>query len=347
MTASEAAPAHAPVVHRWVNPYSLRDWLGVVRRNLTQRPTSRHSELTEFIPNRSQVDPSVDVAVRLGFLGDAMPVGHRDFSVDPSVITMLSECDAVVVNFEGVLWSGAGDPPKVVAAQRHHDLRVLETLAQSIPKDRLLVSLANNHAADFGLDQYRATCDTLREAGFRLIGTLDSPGARVAGDVHIAAATQWTNQPHDYLPMIGRGADPHAAALVDPDAACNILVPHWSFEHELYPRPAIIDMAHHLLDEWDGLVGHHPHVPCPVSVVDHGGRPRLVAWSLGQASSFLKWPIYRHGLVVVAGWGPRPDGRWGAGDVEWSFVKVEQPDDTTVRLEARPSCRWFPGLRSE
>ncbi len=196
---------------------------------------------------------------------------------------MLGGCDAVVVNFEGVLWSGVGDPPKVFAAQRHHDLRVLETLAQSVPKDRLVVSMANNHAADFGLDQYRATCETLRDAGFRLIGTLDEPGARVGEDLHVAAATQWTNQPHDYLPMIGRGPDPYAAAMVDRDAACNILVPHWSFEHELYPRPQTIELARRLLDKWDGLVGHHPHVPCPVNVLDHGGRPRLVAWSLGGA----------------------------------------------------------------
>jgi hypothetical protein len=142
--------------------------------------------------------------------------------------------------------------------------------------------------------------------------------------------------------MIGRGGDPFAAAMVDTDAACNILVPHWGFEHELYPRPQMIQLAHGLLDQWDGLVGHHPHVPCPVSALDHGGRPRLVAWSLGQASSHLKWPIYRHGLVVVARWGPRPDGRWGAGDVEWSFVKVALPDESTVRLEAQRSCTWFP-----
>jgi hypothetical protein len=61
----------------------------------------------------------------------------------------------------------------------------------------------------------------------------------------------------------------------------------------------------------------------------------------------LKWPIYRHGLVVVAGWGPRTDGRWGSGDVTWSFVEVAQPDDSTVRLETREDCKWFPGLRSD
>lgn len=332
-----------PEVRRWTNPYPLHEWVSVVLRNLTQRPTAHHAGLAEFIPTGATIDPTVDVEIRIGFLGDAMPVGRRTFSIDRTLSEALADCDAVVVNFEGVLWSGHGDPPKVTAAQRHHDLRVLEALADVVPRERLLVSMANNHAADFGLDQYLGTCAAITDAGFRVIGTAATPGVRVGEHVHVAAATRWTNQRHDYLPMIGRGADPFATALVDEEAKCNVLVPHWGYEHELYPRPVVIEMAHGLLDHWDGLVAHHPHVPQPVSSVDHDGRPRLVAWSLGQASSKIKWPIYRHGLLLVAGWGPRPDGRWGAGDIDWTFVKIEQPDDATVRLAARERCRWFPG----
>lgn len=336
----------APPVRRFVNPYPIKDWIGVVRRNVTQRPTAHHADLTDWVPDGTAIDESVDVRLRLGFLGDAMPVGERSVSIDPTIVEMLSSCDAVVVNFEGVLWFGPGDPPKVFAAQRHRDLRVLETLAKVIPRDRLLVSMANNHAADFGIEHYRRTCEAIRDAGFRLIGTTDSPGARVGDEVFVAAATRWTNQRHDYLPMIGRGDDPFGVSLVDRDAACNLLVPHWSYEHELYPRPEVIEMAHGLLDEWDGLVGHHPHVPNPISSVDHGGRPRLVAWSLGQASTDIEWPIYRHGLVLVAGVGPRPDGRWGVGGIERRFVKIGLPDDSTVQLESRDECRWFPEVRT-
>jgi poly-gamma-glutamate synthesis protein (capsule biosynthesis protein) len=40
---------------------------------------------------------------------------------------------------------------------------------------------------------------------------------------------------------------------------------HWGMEHELYPTPAQVAVAHHLAELGiDAIVGHHPHVVQPV-----------------------------------------------------------------------------------
>lgn len=333
---SEGAP------QRWSQPYPLLDFGRVLVRNLTQRPVRRHEGLTNFLPREHVVDPEVVPALRLVFLGDLMPIRQRRFVVGDELGEILAGADHLVANFEGVLWSGAEPPPKVFAVQRHDDLRVAETLAELLPAERIVLSLANNHAADYGPASLRETSDRLRDSGFDVIGTVERPGTRLGGRLNVAAATRWSNQPSDDLPLLGTGPDPLARGLIDPAADGNLLIAHWGVEVELYPRPETIATAHHLLDHWDAVIGHHPHVPNPVSSVEHGDRSRLVAWSLGQASSFLHYPIYRRGLVVTAEVGPRPDGAWSAGTVSWQFISM-RADDHEVHVDVRPTNPWFPG----
>ena len=327
---------------RWSQPYPWPDFAKVLLRNLTQRPVAHHGELTDFVGRDDVIDPSVRPALRVAFLGDLMPIGRRRLVVGPELGAFLADADHLVANFEGVLWPGPGRPPKVSTSQRHHDLRIPEALAEVVGAERIVLSLANNHAADFGPGPQQETAAQLRAGGFDVIGTVDRPSTRLGGRLNVAAATRWTNQPSDALPLVGTGPDPLAHALLDPDADGNLLVAHWGVEHELHPRPEGIAAAHRLLDRWDAIVGHHPHVPNPVSSVAHGGTPRLVAWSLGQATSFLRYPIYRRGLVLAAELGPRPDGSWSAGAVSWRFISM-RADDHQVAVDLRPSNPWFPG----
>ena len=336
-----APPPEHPTPRRWAQPYPIGDFLKVLARNLTQRPSRKNPCGVDFLARDTVVDPQVRPAMRVLFLGDLMPIGRRRLVIGAELATMLGDADHLVANFEGVIWPGPGPAPKVFAAQRHHDLRVAEAFVPHVPAERIVLSLANNHAADFGPAALAETVGRLRAGGFGLIGTVEQPGVRLGGRLHVAAATRWSNQPGAQLPWLGTGPDPLAASLLDAEAEANLLFAHWGVEHELYPRADMVASAHRLLDRWDVIVGHHPHVPCPVSVVDHGARPRLVAWSLGQASSFLRPPIYRRGLAVSAELGPRPDGTWGAGEVSWRFVGL-RADDHEVHLETRPDCAWFP-----
>lgn len=341
MSSADSAHATTSTPRRWVQPYPARDFLKVLARNLTQRPSRANPGGVDFIGRDAVVDAQVVPVMRVAFLGDLMPIGRRQLVVGDDLGELLASADHLVANLEGVIWPGQGPAPKVFAAQRHHDLRVVDALTRFVPADRIVLSLANNHAADFGPSALAETVQQVRDGGYDLIGTVDQPGVRLGGRLHVAAATRWSNQPGADLPWLGTGPDPLATSLLDPEAEANLLVPHWGVEHELYPRLDMIEAAHELLERWDVIIGHHPHVPCPVSSLEHGGRPRLVAWSLGQASSFLRHPIYRRGIVVVAELGPRPDGAWGVGPVSWRFVELHA-DDTEVRLETCPTSPWFP-----
>lgn len=333
-------PATSPIdepVRRWVNPYPWRDWALVVGRNLRQRPTDRMGH-TAFLPRDAVIDETVVPATSVALLGDVMPVRSRRFALDDDLAAHLATAEHLVVNLEGVLWPGPGPAPKVFAAQRHHDLQVLDVLAAAVPAERTVVTVANNHSADLGLAAHRHTVAVVADRGHPVVGTLKQPTVRVGGTVNVAAVTQWTNQRHSYLPWLD-----DEARLVDPDAAFQLLVPHWGFEHETHPRASVVARAAELVQRWDAVVGHHPHVPCPVTTLPGpGGRPRLVAYSLGQAASDLRYPIYRYGQVVRLELGPRPDGRWAVGRASWRFLALTQPDDRTVRASLRDTNQWFP-----
>ena len=331
-------PAEQPV-RRWVSPYGVRDWLVVAKNNLRQRPTSRHRHLTSWAAPDLVVDRDVAPQASVALLGDLMPVrGRHRFVLDDGLVAELEGCDHLVVNLEGVLWPGPGPAPKVFAAQHHPDLRVLEALEAAVPPARTVVSVANNHAADFGWVALDHTLGALAERGHPVIGTADRPTTRLAGAVNLAAATQWTNQRHTYLSRLDDHAD-----LVDPGADLQLLVPHWGFELETHPRPATVATAHRLVQRWDAVVGHHPHVPCPVTTLPGpDGGDRVVAYSLGQASSDLRYPIYRHGLVVRLDLGPRPDGRWAVGRTRWRFLGLGTHEDGTVVAGLRTEDRWLP-----
>lgn len=336
------APADQPV-RRLVNPYPWRDYVRVVKRNLAQRPVAHHSDLTDFIGPDGVVDPTVEPAATIGFLGDLMPVRGRRFVLSDALAEHLRACSHLVVNFEGVLWPAAAPPPKVIAAQRHPDLHVLEALAAVVPPERIIVSVANNHTADFGYEPHRHTVEAIEALGMPVIGTVERPRTRIADRINVAAVTQWTNQPHTYLPFLADHAD-----HLDPDAAFQLLVPHWGLEMETHPRPATIELGRRLLGDWDAVVGHHPHVPNPVAVEQIGGHDRLIAYSLGQGASDIRYPIYRSGIVLRLGIGPSAGATtgapWRVGPVSWRFLSLSRRDPTAIRAELRGTNRFFPGL---
>src|SRR5690606_10630597 len=126
---------------------------------------------------------------------------------------------------------------------------------------------------------------------------------------------------------------------------------------------------HRLLDHWDAVVAHHPHVPNPVTVERSRGTDRVLAYSLGQAASDIRYPIYRDGIALRVGIGPCPaaastdvadgsstrregdrnegSGTWSVGDVSWRFLTLDQRDPDSVRAELRPTSRYFPGVTAE
>ncbi|MDR2381150.1 MAG: CapA family protein [Bifidobacteriaceae bacterium] len=145
-----------------------------------------------------------------------------------------------------------------------------------------LVSLANNHTLDQGIDGLIATMDFLDERGCAYVGVARSPrdqarpqitelaGIRVA---HIAWTFSLSNKQRppggeyfvNYLRLNQRAVDltPLTAQVRAARAAgAEIVVAHlhWGLEYEAYPNQALIDNAHRVIEAGvDVIVGNHPH----------------------------------------------------------------------------------------
>jgi len=302
-------------------PYGLRDAAAWVLHNLAG-PSRRHAELTPSVPSGT-IANEVRPALTLAFVGDVLPFRGAAYSVSRALRAFLATADALVANFEGTIVEGR--PPRVFMGQAHGS-QALDFLADLFPPERTVLSCANNHAADYGRDLFERSRALLVERGFVTIGATDKPVAVIDGAVAVAAGSDWLNRPATYVQRL----DPSPA--VPADVAFRVLCPHWGHELEAFPRPAQVQRAHHLVETWDMVVGHHSHCPQPVALFPSmaGGVRRLVAYSLGNFTFGYDLRHHLRGLALKVYVGPRtssPVGAWAVGRIEWRPL--------AIRLERR------------
>ncbi len=319
---------------RFPVPYGMADFVRVVWHNLAP-PGRRHRLLTPFEARQfSCASPATDeqgnASTRVLFLGDLMPMLGRSLLVGDALRQSIAAADYLVANFEGSLGIGPW-----ACLQQRHDERILDTLAGLLPPERIFLSVANNHAADFDYWQFEYSNRILREKGFQLFGSRETPAVLIEGWINLVGATEWSNQPHGYLSFLE-----HAERQVRA-GCCNLLYPHWGYEMECYPRPDWIQRAQSLIESFDGIIGHHSHLPGPVTVYsDSQGRDKPVAFSLGDATTGLALSRYQHGMVLELDI-CRQSRRVLAG--QWQFVRTHL-QGRQARLEVAEHCPLFPEL---
>lgn len=282
-------------------PYPLRETLGMIRRRFSP-PPPRTEEATR---RRQVVDPDSSADRWLGFVGDISPLQGRTVRYEPAIERFFADCSCMVGNLEGVITDQPWFP-----YLHNHRLDVFDALSVLKPLDHWVVSVANNHALDYGP---RALMRTLRECerrGVRCIGTTDVPRIVLEEDITVTGWTWWLNRN-------GNGvARPEPANL--PARGLHIAYPHWGYEHERCPRPS---QRQKLPAGYAAVIGHHSHLPQPLELVD-GHRP--VAWSLGNFITAKQLPVLGEGAVVKLG------VSLGTGspkivDVIYQRISIERP----------------------
>lgn len=234
--------------------------------------------------------------VSIAFVGDVMlddtPGRVVRSGRDPlaHVAHWLRDADLRVANLEAIVaTSGRAVPGKPFAFRAHP--RVLRPLARHFDA----VSLANNHAGDYGPAALVETQKRLDDAGIGLFGAghalaeahepliVERNGLRVAllgynefmprsfeADVD-QAGIAWSEDEqvrHDIV----RARRVHRADLVIPFM-------HWGWEHEPLASPRQRALARLMIDAGaDAVVGGHPHVTQDVEI--HAGKP--IVYSLGN-----------------------------------------------------------------
>ena len=250
--------------------------------------------------------------VRLVFLGDISAVANRySPQIDPGLASIIASADLVIGNCESPVVR-RGRTPVGTRLGTHHamDAGFLLGLlvAMEIDSDRLVLSLANNHVLDQGLDGYAETRDTLRSLGIRTIGTTDhTPVTTLAIDglaVGLVAFTDWRNgAARDFakrILMTGRLASEDWRSVCTTHADLICAVPHWDWEFRHFPQVGTRALAHRLAARGIGLIaGHHAHVVQPVERIGDA----IVAYGLGDflGTAFFRqpWPG-RIGAMLVA-----------------------------------------------
>lgn len=307
-----------------LGPYQWREGLGLVLRNLLG-PSLANPAAIEFMPKDIQLN-EIEPSLRLGVGGDVMMMFGREWQVDASLKDFFVDCDALLLNMEGVIT----DKPKKGPDQKH-DTAIISQLSRLFDPHKTWLSMANNHSADFGHADFEQSLQQFEQQGFHCFGLAERPYADIANTVRVVGATQWSNKPCDYMYWLDQAPEQWIA----PDRL-NLLFPHWSYEMECYPRLSAVTQMQHWLGRFDAVVGSHSHTPQPVSIVEQQANYRqLAAYSLGDFCFGLglkQWPALKHypyGIVLKLEIGrltQQPE-RFAIGRVQWSFVDcAAQPD---------------------
>ncbi|MDD1777540.1 MAG: CapA family protein [Candidatus Helarchaeota archaeon] len=311
-------------------PYNLTEKLSWLKNNLVG-PSKKFKNLTSFIPQKSTLN-EITPKCRLGFLGDIMKMNNKDLQIDPAIKSFFQDVDFLVGNFEGTI----SKAKKVFMVQEHTE-GILSSLETLFPPSKFALSCANNHSGDFGWSEFNKSYQILKNHGFIVFGRRDEPSILLNDSVNITNCTAWSNQPN--TPYVGYLDQ--ATAFFNPKVECNILYPHWGYEMQLYPNPKQIELGKDLLKQWALIVGHHSHVPQPITSYEMNHSNQLLAYGLGDFSTGLGLKKYQNGIVVKLDLGSSKTGQWEVGTVEWKFTRVHEIDKNHMEVKLEDECDYF------
>lgn len=215
----------------------------------------------------------------IGFVGDICPLFGREVQFGTGVQSVLSSCDVLVGNLEGVFSDRRWKPFLM-----KHQPSIFGVLERIVPLDRWVLTVANNHSTDFGPAALRDTTDILDRRGIRWLGTDERPRFPLRDDVTLTTWTWWLNRPAQGVARDDPGA---------PDMpGVHVALPHWGYEHERQPRPSQVPPK-----GYDLVAGHHTHLPQPF---EHR-EGQLVAWSLGNFVTGKQLPVLGEGAILTVG----------------------------------------------
>lgn len=228
----------------------------------------------------------------VGFVGDIMPLRDESIAqVDDRVKDVLHGLDALVCNLEApVLDDATYDRPVSglkLAFSRELARRALEALGTD--PGRTYVSVANNHAADYGAVQFQHTVDYVQSLGYQTIGIWPDTVPVIDLDVLRIGLVPWSywmnrswlapcDSPRPVIRTDILGTD-FASTKITEQLDYLVGYSHWQFEFKHFPRRPFVELAEDLARAgMDMNVGSHPHVLGPLAAAGNG----LVHCSLGN-----------------------------------------------------------------
>ncbi len=295
------------------SPYNVTESIYWLAKNVSGT-IRNNSGIVENIPNSCILNRNVRSRYKLGFVGDILPAKNRSVNISPGVKEFFSDSDYLIGNFEGTI-TGSRKNALILLSDLRHNKKNIETLIDLFPPERTYLSVSNNHAGDFGKEEFLKSVKVLESRNFNVFGWNERPYFDINDDIRIVSGTMWSNRDRDYVFMLK-----DAEHQMRP-GAFNFLYPHFGYEFELYPRPEIVALARHLIRKFGAIIGHHSHCPQPVSAESVNGINKVVAYSLGDFSGALTTKKYQYGIVLKVELGQNGSGEWLLGKVEWHLTR--------------------------
>lgn len=213
----------------------------------------------------------------LTLVGDLYDGKNGDPDERRQIRDLLSRVGPTVVNFEGAFPAGR-------ALRKAVNLPMSELVLDNLPDT--ILSLANNHATDFGADGLRETISRIDRKGLAWFGIESHKGAadnfRIVqvGRAHVClVGFGWKNEecvePTRNAPGIAdfnqRNIDRVLARLRGEKYDFLVVYVHSGYEHEYYPLPLHVGLCRYLIDQGADLVfGSHTHCIQPYEI--HRGK---------------------------------------------------------------------------
>ena len=301
------------------SPYSFKETFGWLKRFLTGPSTNNYGNVGYI--SKSSVLNKIRPKYTISFIGDIMDVNSRDLIIGESVKSFVKDSDFLIGNFEATLTENS------VFNGKRHKPQIMDALASLFTPQKTYLSTANNHGGDFGKDDFSYSVNQLKNRGFNVFGTEETPFLDITNDLRVIGGTQWSNYPCDYLARLE-----DSTHYLKQDSF-NLLFPHWGYEMELYPREETVKHGMELLSKFDALIGHHSHCPQPVSYFPMDNDKKLIAYSLGDFCDGKKIKMHNYGIVVKAEIGLNAVGKWQVGQCGWTFLKTSPLSKTEFTID--------------
>lgn len=236
--------------------------------------------------------------MRIAVLGDIALIGKYDLTKNPEaksrllyVKNLLSKYDYVVANLEAPLTNRS----KTRICKSVH----LKTATVNVQLLKFLginvVSIANNHICDFGIDGLRDTISILEENNIDWCGynckdlLIDKDGCIVSISAFCCLSTNGVNLgvKKNKVNLLCKKAIEQQLEKDNVNGASSIMLIHWGEEHTHYPLSSTIEIAHSIFKKKSNvyICGSHPHCLQGTETFNEG----FVVYSLGN---FLFDDIY-------------------------------------------------------
>jgi poly-gamma-glutamate synthesis protein (capsule biosynthesis protein) len=171
----------------------------------------------------------------------------------------------------------------------------------------MVLSVANNHASQHGVDAFHDSLRALRDAGITPCGlrgtdpwtsepvVIELRGTRVGVVGYCLRARQYENIEPPYAEGTAETIRADIQRLQKTVDSVVVSL-HWGEEFVPTPSAREVELAHSLIDAGATIViGHHPHVVRPVERYQDG----VIAYSLGNCVSDMVWyEPFRHGAIL-------------------------------------------------